>query len=37
MSAAELSAMSARFKRIGAENYCAADRLFVAERVVALE
>ena len=37
ISADELYEMTLRGVSIGAENYCAGERLFVAERIVALD
>ena len=37
ISADELNAMTLRGESIGAENYCDGERLFIAERIVALD
>jgi len=37
ISAAELNAMTLRGESVGAENYCAGERLFIAERIVAVD
>jgi hypothetical protein len=37
ISADELNAMALRGESVGAENYCGGERLFIAERIVALD
>jgi hypothetical protein len=37
ISADELNAMALRGESVGAKNYCSGERLFIAERIVALD
>ena len=37
ISVAELNAMTLRGESVGAENYCGGERLFIAERIVAVD